>query len=48
MDSLVSFAKYILNNVFWIENYPPPAMEALYFDLAHISIYKKSESEKLQ
>ena len=35
-DSLAWFARHISNDVIWIEDPPPPALESLYFDLAHI------------
>ena len=34
--SLPCYAPHIQENVFWIEDSPPPALEALYFDFAHI------------
>ena len=30
------FARHISNDVIWIEDPPPQALESLYFDLAHI------------
>lgn len=34
--TLVRYAKHITFDVFWIEDSSLPAMEALYFDLAHL------------
>ncbi|KAK9991093.1 hypothetical protein SO802_026078 [Lithocarpus litseifolius] len=36
-DSLAWFARHVYNDVIWIEDSPPPALESLYFDLAHIA-----------
>ena len=35
--SLARFAKHISDDVIWIEDSPPPALESLYLDLVHIT-----------
>lgn len=37
VHSLARFAKHISDDVIWIEDSPPPALESLYFNLAHIA-----------
>lgn len=34
--SLARYAKHIHDDVFWIEDSPPPSMEAMYSDFARI------------
>ena len=35
VHSLTRYARYISAHVFWIDDSPPSALKALYFDLVH-------------
>ena len=37
VHSLAKYAKYISDVVYWLEDSPPPAVEALYQDFLHVS-----------
>ena len=35
--TLAKYARNLINDVFWIEDNPPPAENALYYDSLHIN-----------
>ena len=34
---LARYAKYVKEDMYWIEDNPPPVLEALYYDLSHLN-----------